>query len=200
MRKRKAAGEAKGVMAVEFTRRLFTVDDYYRMAAAGVFAEDERVELIEGEIIEMSPAGSRHAGGIKKINALLGERMGNTPLIISVQDPIRLDDGTEPQPDIAVLRWRDDYYVGSHPTPDDVLLVIEVADSSLVMDLVTKASSYARAGIPEYWVFDLVKNEMVVHAQPENDLYIEVRRVPPDESVSLRACPSIAISFSEVFG
>lgn len=187
-------------MAVEFTRRLFTVDDYYRMAAAGVFAEDERVELIEGEIIEMSPAGSRHAGGIKKINALLNERMENTPLIISVQDSIRLDDGTEPQPDIAVLRWRDDFYVDSHPTPADVLLVIEVADSSLVMDLGMKARSYARAGIPEYWVFDLVKNEIVFHAQPENGVYHEVRRVPPDESVSLRANPSIVVSFTEIFG
>lgn len=187
-------------MAVEFTRRLFTVDDYYRMAQAGVFAEDERVELIEGEIIEMSPAGSRHAGGITGIANLLNARKGDSPLLVSVQNPVRLNDGTEPQPDIAVLRWRDDYYVGSHPTPADVLLVIEVADSSLVMDLVTKAGSYARAGIPEYWVFDLVKNEIAFHAQPENGVYKEVRRVPPDEFVSLGACPLIAVSFSEVFG
>lgn len=187
-------------MAVEFTRRLFTVDDYYRMAQAGVFAEDERVELIEGEIIEMSPAGSRHAGGINGIATLLNERKESLPLIISVQNPVRLDDGTEPQPDIAVLRLREDYYTKSHPTPADVLLVIEVADSSLVMDLGMKAKSYARAGIPEYWVFDLVQNQIVFHAQPENGVYKEVRRVPPDEFVSLRANSSIAISFSEVFG
>lgn len=186
-------------MSVEFTRRLFTVDDYYRMAA-GVFAEDERVELIEGEIIEMSPAGSRHAGCVIKLNALLHERKEDSPIIIGVHNPVRLNDGTEPQPDIAVLRWRDDYYVGAHPTPADVLLVIEVADSSLVLDLGMKAKSYARAGIPEYWVFDLVKNETVFHAHPENGVYKEVRRVPPDESVSLSSNPSIAISFSEVFG
>lgn len=187
-------------MAVEFARRRFTVDDYYRMAAAGVFREDERVELIDGEIIEMSPAGSRHAGGVNGIATLLNERKANSPFIISVQNPVRLDDGTEPQPDIAVLRRRDDYYTKSHPTPADVLLVIEVADSSLVMDLGAKVRTYARAGIPEYWVFDLVHNEIVRHAQPEGGTYREVRRIPPDEFVSLAACPLIAVCFSEIFG
>lgn len=117
-------------MSRQFAKRWFSVDEYYRMAQAGILTEDDRVELIEGEVIAMSPIGSRHAGYVKRITAVL-YGLVSRKLIVSVQDPIHIDEFSEPQPDVALLRWREDSYTKSHPTPSDVLVVIEVADTSV---------------------------------------------------------------------
>ena len=111
----------------------FTTADYYRMLEAGILTEDDRVELIEGEVIQMTPIGKRHAACVKRLNALLGRRFGDA-VIVSVQDPIHLSEGSDPQPDLALLRPRTDFYAQSHPTPADVLLLIEVADTSVEFD------------------------------------------------------------------
>jgi Uma2 family endonuclease len=120
-------------MSVQGQKHQFNVDDYYRMAEVGLLSEDHRVELIGGEIIEMSPIGSTHGGAVKRSSAFLNRKLGDAA-IVSVQNPVRLDDFSEPQPDIALLKPRKDFYSNSHPTPPDVLVVIEVADNSVAYD------------------------------------------------------------------
>lgn len=141
-------------MALRHVNYRFTVDDYNRMAETGILKEDARVELIEGEIKMMSPIGSRHASTVDRSDRALKRLLGDS-YIVRVQGPILLDDYSEPQLDLAVLHFRDDFYAGGHPTPADVLLVIEVADSTLQEDRKVKMPLYARAGIPEAWLVDL---------------------------------------------
>jgi Uma2 family endonuclease len=126
-------------------RHLFTVDEYHRMGEAGIFGEDDRVELIEGEIIEMSPIGSPHAARVKRLTQLLVRRLG-TRAIVQVQDPVVLSQLSEPQPDLAVVKARADFYAAGHPQPTDILLVVEVADTSRVFDRNVKAPLYAPCG------------------------------------------------------
>lgn len=120
-------------MALSVTKRLFTVTEYYRMAQAGIFSEDDRVELLEGEIIEMSPISSRHASCVMRLNHLLQDRVRDRA-IVSVQNPVRLSDYSEPQPDIAVLKFRSDFYSAEHPKPEDVLLLAEVCETPAEFD------------------------------------------------------------------
>ncbi len=120
------------------------------MAEVGLLSEDSRVELIEGEIIEMSPIGSTHGGTVNRSSKLLHRELDDIA-IVSVQNPVHIDDFSEPQPDLALLKPRKDFYSNSHPTPEDVLVVIEVADASVYYDRNVKPPLYARAGIPEAW-------------------------------------------------
>jgi hypothetical protein len=152
--------------------RLFNVDEYYAMAQAGILGEDDRVELIEGEIVVMSPVGSLHAGCVKALAALLFRAAGRRA-VISVQDPLRLENSTEPEPDLAVLAWRADSYRGRHPEARDTYLVIEVADSSLDLDREVKLPLYARHGVPEVWLVDLRANCIERYRCPGPDGYAE---------------------------
>ena len=169
------------------------------MSEAGILSEDDRVELIEGEIVKMSPIGSLHAGCVKRLIALFSPLSGKVA-IISVQDPIRLDQYSEPQPDIALLKPRADFYANSHPTPDDVLLVIEVADTSVDYDRNVKLPLYARAGIPETWLVNLPEDRVEAHSQPVNGIYQKVRVAKHGESLSPEAIPNLAISVDEILG
>ena len=152
--------------------RLFTVDEYYAMAQAGILGEDDRVELIAGEIVVMSPIGSRHAGCLNRLNELLVPS-ARRRAIVAPQNPLRLNDSSEPQPDIALLRWRNDGYASRHPGPQDTLLVIELADSSLDFDRGAKLALYARNGIAEVWVVNLRANSVEVYRSPGPDGYAE---------------------------
>ena len=152
--------------------RLFNVDEYYAMAEAGILGEDDRVELIEGEIVVMSPAGSPHAGCINALTRLLVQAARDLA-IVSVQQPLRLSELSEPEPDIAVLRWRDDYYRERHPGPAEALLVIEVARSSLRADRNLKLPLYSRHSVPEVWIVDLDANRVEVYRLPGPDGYAE---------------------------
>lgn len=152
------------------TRHRLSVDDYYRMAGAGILNEDDRVELIEGEVVDMAPIGSSHGGAVKRLARLFSQSVGELA-IVSVQDPIRLDAYNEPQPDIALLRPREDFYSRAHPQADDVLLIVEVAESSLAYDLKIKLPLYARHGIAEVWVLDLNGRALHVHGQLEAGVY-----------------------------
>ena len=153
---------------------LFTVAEYYRMADAGILTEDDRVELIEGEILDMGPIGVRHAACVEKAAALVRERVSGA--MVRVQNPVHLSDRSEPQPDLALVRAREDFYVTAHPGPQDVLLLIEVADSSVLYDRNRKIPLYARSGIPEVWLVDLATNAVEVHAAPGNGSYSHVER------------------------
>ena len=161
----------------------FSVDDYHRMGEAGILGPDLRTELIDGEVVEMPPIGHPHAGTVKLLSNLLKEALG-AAAIVSVQDPVRLDDYTEPLPDIALLRPRADYYRNSHLTPDDVLLLIEVADTSVAYDRDVKLPRYARAGIPEAWLVDLGAGRLTRHCRPAGGTYTEIL-----EAADLRALP-----------
>src|SRR3989442_14089199 len=150
-------------MSVQYQKRCFNVDEFYRMAEVGLLSEDDRVELIEGEIIEMSPIGSTHGGTVNRFSAFFNRKLGDIT-IVSVQKPVRIDDFSEPQPDIALLKPRKDFYSKSHPTPGDVLVIIVVADTSLECDRHVKLPLYARAGIPEAWLMVLRNDTIEVYS------------------------------------
>ena len=185
------------VMPVERTRRAFSVSDYYRLAEIGVLKEDDRVELIEGDIFEMSPIGKRHAGCVLKISTQLSRRLGDSALV-NVQNPVRLNDFSEPQPDVAVLKPRADFYAEAHPTPDDVLVVVEVADATVRFDRGVKVPLYARAGVPEVWLVDLERDEVEVYSRPANGVYQDVRRAGRGQQLSSQHLPSLALSVDDV--
>lgn len=151
-------------------RKRFSVADYHRMGEAGIFGEDDRVELIEGEIIEMTPIGSPHGGRVKQLNRLLAQAVGERA-VIAVQDPVVLGERSEPEPDLALLRPRADFYTESHPRPPDVWLLIEVADTSLAFDRDVKVPLYARHGIPEVWLVDIEHRQVLRFAVPRDGVY-----------------------------
>ncbi|MPZ15300.1 MAG: Uma2 family endonuclease [Chloroflexi bacterium] len=164
-------------MAVALNRRQFTVAEYYRMGEAGILGEDDRVELIEGEIVEMPPIGSRHASCVKRTHQLFARAIGDAA-IVSVQDPLRLGDLSEPVPDVMLLRPRADFYAAGHPAAYDVLLLIEVSDTTLTYDQSVKAPLYARHGVSEVWIVDLDRAIVTVHRDPAPNGYrvTETRR------------------------
>src|SRR5437870_5311061 len=138
-------------MRAEVTKKLFTVDEYYRMLDVGIFTEDDRVELIEGEIIQMSPIGKKHASCVNRATDLFTAAFRGRA-IVSVQNPLRLNTYNEPVPDIVVLKFREDYYETQSHTPDDTLFTVEVSDSTLRYDTKIKLPIYARTGVVEVWI------------------------------------------------
>lgn len=169
-------------MSIDLIARYrFTVDEYHRMGEAGVFAEDARVELINGEIVEMTPIGSRHAALVRRLDRWLQRWIGEE-LLVSAQQPIRIESDGEPVPDVAVLRAREDDYVGSHPTGADTLVVIEVADTSAMYDRNVKRRLYADGGVPEYWVIDLPRQSVAVYQSPRDGDFTEFHEYRGDES------------------
>jgi Uma2 family endonuclease len=157
-------------MSVQIARRHFNIGEYYRMTEAGILSEGDRVELLDGEVVEMSPIGSRHAACVDRLNKILN-RIVDQDVIVRVQNPIVLNDYSEPQPDISLLRPRADFYAQGHPIPADVLLVVEVADSSTQFDREIKLPLYAQAMLPEVWLVNLPGDVIELHSQPANGVY-----------------------------
>ena len=157
-------------MSVQIARRHFNIIEYYRMTEAGILSQGDRVELIDGEVIEMSPINSRHAACVDRLNKLLN-RLVEQDVIVRVQDPIILDDYSEPQPDLSLLRPRHDFYAEGHPTPADVLLVVEVADSSTQVEREIKLPLYAQAMLPEVWLISLPDDTIERYSQPADGAY-----------------------------
>ncbi len=180
-------------------RRRFTVEEYYRMAETGILREDERVELIEGEIIQMSPKGSLHAGCIKRLIKLLNRYIGKD-ILLSVQDPVKLDGLSHPEPDIALLKHRNDFYTQGHPTPADVLLIVEVADTSVQHDRTIKVPLYTRSGIPEVWLVDLPGEAVEIYARPEKGEYQTRLTLKRGESIVSLTISGLSFSVESVLG
>jgi Uma2 family endonuclease len=157
-------------MSRQLAKRWITVDEFERMGKAGVFNLDVRLELLEGSIYELLPTGSPHAACVTILHQLLTLKFAGK-LIVTSQNPIRLDDFSEPQPDIVLLRWRNDFYRNPHPTPTDVLLVIEVADSTVESDRSYKLPLYAKAGIPGVWIVTLPDETIELYAEPASGVY-----------------------------
>ena len=177
----------------------FTVEDYHRMAEAGILHEDSRVELIRGRIVDMAPVGAPHIVAVNRLNRLLGRAVGESG-VVSIQNPVRLDDGSEPQPDVAVLRPGADEVGAGTPSAADVLLLVEVADSTLRDDRNEKAPLYAAGGIPEYWIVNLVENTVEVHRQPAAGRYRELKTVGPGGVLDFSALPGAALAVSDLLG
>jgi Uma2 family endonuclease len=186
-------------MSVQIARRHFNVTEYYRMAAAGVFTEDDRVELIEGEIIEMNPIGSRHAACVGRLTKIF-ERSAGDRVIVWVQNPVQIGDYSEPLPDVALLKPRDDFYAQAKPQPTDVLLIIEVSDSSVEYDRDIKLPLYARAGIPEMWLVNLPQETIEIYSQPLAEKYQEIRVVKRGESLTPKSLPPLTIDADVILG
>ncbi|HJR07043.1 MAG TPA: Uma2 family endonuclease [Pyrinomonadaceae bacterium] len=183
----------------EISKYYFSVAEFERMGEAGVFTKDARLELIEGEIIEMSPIGSRHAACVKFLSRFLNRVVGDIALV-STQDPIRLNDFSEPEPDIALLRLRDNFYSDAHPTPADVLLIIEVADTTLGYDRQVKAPLYAKAGIAEVWIINLTDEQIEVYAEPSGGTYQTVVNFRRGDEVRAHTIANLAVSVADVLG
>jgi Uma2 family endonuclease len=172
----------------------FTVQQYQLMHEAGVFAEGDRYELINGEIREMSPIGIKHAVCVARLTKNFERKLGDQT-IIWTQNPIRLSNHSEPQPDISILKWRDDFYASALPTPEDILLIIEVADRSIAYDRDVKRLLYAANGIPEMWLFDLNQQIIEGYSQPSASGYKRSQRYEQGDTLSLITFPDVIFNW-----
>ena len=186
-------------MALQPTKRRFTVAEYDQMAQADILSEDDRVELIDGEILEMTPIGRRHAGCVDCLAHLFYRSLGQAAQI-RVQGPVRLSERSEPQPDIAVLRPRLDFYRLGHPTPEDVLLLVEVAETSAEGDRRVKAPLYARSDIREFWLVDLEEDVIFVYRDPTPTGYRTVRGARRGERLAPLAFPAEEFAVADILG
>ncbi len=171
-------------MVTEVTKRLITVDEYYKMAEVGILKPTDRVELIHGDIYEMSPIGSKHASVVNKLSKTLNELFAGET-VISIQAPVRIDNENEPEPDIAILKFKPDFYASAHPGPTDTLAIIEVSDTSIQFDQSVKLPLYASANIPVYWIVDIEANQITVHTGPKGKEYKEKAFYQPSDDIRI---------------
>lgn len=186
-------------MVVQLDRKRFTVTEFQRMVEAGILQEDDRCELLNGEIVQMVAVGRKHAAKVNRLNGLFGRVLNNT-IIVSVQNPVELGAFSQPQPDIALLRWQDDYYESAYPTAEDVYLLIEVADSTLETDRAVQLPLYAQTGIPEVWIVDLLDQQVEVYRQPIEGAYADAQVFRTGQSLTIGALPEVSIGVDEIFG
>jgi len=185
--------------SVQVARRAFSTADYHRMAEAGILGEDDRVELIDGEVRLMSPIGTIHAAIVNRYAVLLFAQVGKTA-IVSVQNPIQLSATSEPQPDLALLRYRDDFYAKAAPTPADVLLLIEVSDATLAYDRQEKLPRYALAGVPEVWITNVDGQAVERYSDPQGNQYATKQTFKRGQSIGVLALPQIMVAVDNIFG
>jgi Uma2 family endonuclease len=186
-------------MGMPLAYRRFTVDEYRRMAETGILHEDDRVELLDGEIIQVSPISARHAATVTRL-ALLFQRLAGDRISVRVQNPVRLDDYSEPEPDIALVAPRDDFYAAAHPTPRDVALLVEVADTSLRYDRQRKIPTYAHAAIPEVWLVDLTLDRVEIHRAPSGDGYTSHQILAGDAVLTPLMLPDVGVRVEQLLG
>lgn len=186
-------------MAIQYEKWHFTVEEYKRMGEVGILSEDDRVELIEGEIVKMSPIGHRHAGCVNRLTMLLTGILG-TSSIVSVQNPTIISDISAPQPDLTVLRMRPDFYADKHPIPADILLLVEVADTSIGYDRAYKIPLYARGEVAEVWLVDLQAGVVTGYSQPTSGGYKIVSQVQGSQVLTSQTIPALAVCADEIIG
>jgi Uma2 family endonuclease len=186
-------------MAVELLRRAFTVTEYHRMAEAGILTEDDRVELLEGEIVTMTPIGSRHAACVNRLTEAFAVRVVGRA-IVSVQNPIQLGERSELQPELVLLQPRADFYASAHPGPGDVLLVVEVAETSAGVDRGVKIPLYARARIPEVWLVALAGESIEIYRRPTVQGYQGVQQIGRGGRVAPEAVPELEVDVDGILG
>jgi Uma2 family endonuclease len=177
----------------------FTVSEYYRMVDAGILTEDDRVELIDGEIVDMAATGPRHAACVTRVTRLLEDVLPRE-VTVRVQSPLHLGEHAEPEPDLVLVPYRDDFYSTAHPGADEALLVIEVADASLHYDEQVKSLLYARAGVAEFWLVDLVGQRVIVYRRPDPAGYRSVVSITGAGTVGPLGFPSVSLTAAEILG
>jgi len=182
---------------MELVKKRFNLDDYYLMHECGVLTEDERVELIDGEIIKMSPIGRYHVAYVNRLNSLFGELLGRL-VIVSVQNPVILSNLSQPQPDIALLKPRRDFYISGIAQVLDVFLLVEVADTTLEYDRDVKIPIYATYNVPEVWLVNVLEQVIVVYSQPGRNSYTNVKTFQSGDDLSLTAFPTINFPVNEI--
>ena len=185
---------------VGIERHLFTLDEYHRLGEAGFLTEDDRVELIEGEMVQMPPIGSEHASVVDILAEIFIRGLDPSRGQVRIQNPVIVGGRSEVQPDLVVARARSDRYRGRNPIADEVALLIEVADSTLRFDRYVKLPLYARASVPEVWIVDLVARTLHVHRTPNEDAYSVTQQYGRGESVSPAAFPDLNIAVSDILG
>ena len=185
-------------MTATVTTHKFTADEYQRMGEVGILCEDDRVELIEGEIVDMAAIGNRHQAAVDRLNKLFVQLAGNEA-IVRVQGSVRLNERNEPQPDLVILRPRDDFYVSQFAGPADTFLVIEVADTTLAYDRDVKSPLYARTRIQEFWLVDIEDRSITVFRQPAPDGYSSVRTLRGADNLSPAALPRVSLTPNVLF-
>lgn len=184
-------------MTVQILRKKFTVHQYHQMIETGILTDRDRVELFKGEIIEMSPVGRRHAACVDRLTELFILRLASKA-IVRTQNPIRLSDDSEPQPDLAILRRRDDFYAAGHPQPQDIFLVVEVADTTIDFDREIKIPTYAQEGISEVWLIDLNAQVIEVFQTPTVQGYQNIQRFQSGQILTTPNFSEIQISVDEI--
>lgn len=186
-------------MAIDYQRRPITVEEYHRMGELGFFGPEERVELLDGELIAVPPVGESHASAIERLNwyfiTRLGERAGVRP-----QLPTRVSRISEPEPDFAIVVRRADFHASGHPQPPETFALVECADSSLRYDRGKKLSAYARGGVREYWIVNLVEACVEVYGDPNDVGYGRSQIARAGESLAFAAFPDVAFSVAELLG
>lgn len=186
-------------MVSPVARYAFSVDEWHRMGEAGLFGEDARVELLDGEVFKMSPIGSHHLVCVNRLNRLLVMAVGDRA-VVSIQNPVQLNDHSEPQPDLALLHPRVDDPAGPGPRADDVFLVAEVADSSVAWDRDEKAPRYAAAGISLCWIVDLAGGQVLVMSSPGASGYRDLHRAGRGETLDVPKVPGLAVRVDDLLG
>ena len=182
---------------MQLLTRKFTVEQYHKMVDVGILSEQDRVELIRGEIIEMSPIGLKHAACIKRLNQLFSKKLGDL-VLIGIQDPVQLNDISQPQPDVVLLKPRDDFYQSRVPQAEDILLLIEVSDTTLKYDRETKIPLYGENAIQEVWLVDLNQHYLEVYRQPLKKGYQNIQKLQPPGIISLSFFPSFSLNLDEI--
>ncbi len=185
-------------MALHLPAGSLTVDNYHRLGELGVLTEDDRVELIHGQVVPMTPIGERHAACVRRLNWLLARSLRDTAGV-DVQNPVVLDRHNQPQPDLALLAPRPGGYPG-HPRPEDILLLIEVADSSLTHDRDRKLPLYARASIPEVWIVDLDHERVEVYREPRGEAFAHRATAARGGTIQALRLPSVSVDVDAILG
>ncbi|MGB3508287.1 MAG: Uma2 family endonuclease [Microcoleaceae cyanobacterium] len=186
-------------MSVELLKRQFNVEEYNKMPQAGILKEDERVELIRGEILKMSPVGRHHAACVNRLTRLFSQKLGDR-VLVSVQNPVELDNYSEPEPDIALLKLKADFYESGHPQSQDLFLIVEVADSTIKFDHEVKVPLYAENNVIEVWLVDINEECLEVYRQPIGNSYKQVQKLERGENLFVQRFPDINIQVDEILG
>ncbi len=186
-------------MLTMLPRKKFTVPEYHRMGEFGILNEWERLELIEGDIFCMTPIGKFHASRVDKLNHLFVSKFGDDA-IVRVQNPVQLDDSSEPEPDIALLLPRKDFYAARHPTPKDIFLIVEIADTTIRYDRKVKLPLYGKSGIREFWLVDLKAQCVEVYTKPSEHGYDMLKKFRKGAITVAQAFPDTEIEIDDILG
>ena len=184
---------------MQLLKRKFTIEQYHKMAESGILTEDDRVELIRGEIVEMSPIGRRHAACVRRLVKLFSEKLSQRA-IVDTPNPVELSDRSEPQPDVTLLQPHLDFYEAGRPQPEDIFLLVEVADTTVETDRNVKIPLDAEGGISEVWLVDINEQCVEIYREPISTGYQNVQKSQRDQTLSIQAFPDIDITVDEVLG